>query len=150
MRERAAKGTNMSMLSRARRFSVWFTLSVCMALWSAQPLLASAQSTAANDYAIHCAGCHGTERLGGSGPALLPENLERLRKPQALQTIREGRMATQMPGFSAKFSAAEAQALADFIYTPPVTKPVWGETEIRASRIAYVSAESLPAKPVFS
>ena len=26
-------------------------------------------------YATHCAACHGAGRLGGSGPALLPENL---------------------------------------------------------------------------
>ena len=30
----------------------------------------------------HCASCHGQQRLGGMGPALLPDNLSRLRKPQ--------------------------------------------------------------------
>jgi mono/diheme cytochrome c family protein len=33
-------------------------------------------------YREHCAACHGETRLGGIGPALLPENLERLRKPK--------------------------------------------------------------------
>lgn len=31
-------------------------------------------------YQEHCSVCHGTNRLGISGPALLPENLRRLRK----------------------------------------------------------------------
>ena len=51
-------------------------------------------------YQTHCASCHGSDRLGGTGPALLPGNLERLRRPQASKTISEGRLATQMPGFS--------------------------------------------------
>ena len=130
--------------------SAWLPLCTCFALWFGQAPLVGAQQTPAHDYALHCASCHGAERLGGTGPALLPENLERLRKPQALQTIREGRIATQMRGFGDKLDAAQIQALADFIYSAPATKPVWGEAEIRASRIAYVEAERLPAKPVFS
>ena len=34
-------------------------------------------------YQTHCASCHGVDRLGGTGPALLPGNLERLRRPDA-------------------------------------------------------------------
>src|SRR6266540_4511933 len=108
-----------------------------------------AQTTAQN-YATHCAACHGPDRLGGTGPALLPENLERLRKAAAIETIGKGRLATQMPAFAAGLSAADIQALVDFVYTSPVVKPVWGEAEIRASRIEYVKAESLPPKPVFA
>ena len=55
----------------------------------------------------HCARCHGADRLGAMGPALFPENLERLRKPDAVKTIAEGRIATQMPGFAATLNADE-------------------------------------------
>jgi DNA-binding beta-propeller fold protein YncE/cytochrome c553 len=106
-------------------------------------------ATAGQDYAAHCATCHGADRLGGSGPALLPENLERLRKPLAVRTIHDGRMATQMPAFGHKLSAPEIEALVDYIYAPPALKPVWGEAEINASRIQYAKPGSLPAKPVF-
>ena len=51
--------------------------------------------TAAN-FKQHCSSCHGVDRLGGLGPALIPENLARLRKPEAEKVIREGRQATQM------------------------------------------------------
>jgi DNA-binding beta-propeller fold protein YncE/cytochrome c553 len=116
-------------------------------------LLAMTDAVAASPaealYAQHCASCHGADRLGGTGPALLPENLERLRKPEAAKTIAEGRVATQMAGFSDKLSKEEIQSLVDLAYTPPLHEPVWDSAEIRASRVQYVAPGSLPAKPVF-
>lgn len=106
--------------------------------------------TVAENYATHCAACHGADRLGGTGPALLPENLERLRKPQAAQTIRDGRIATQMPAFGDKLSTGDVETLVDYVYAPPAVKPVWGEVDIRASRIEHIKPGSLPAKPVFA
>jgi len=100
-------------------------------------------------YARHCASCHGIDRLGGTGPALLPENLERLRKPEALKVIANGRAASQMMAFGDKLSAAEIQALTDFVYTPPASVPVWGLAEIKASRIENFKAGSLPDTPAF-
>ena len=44
-------------------------------------------------YQEHCASCHGSDRLGGTGPALLPENLARLKNDQAEDAIRNGRPA---------------------------------------------------------
>lgn len=100
-------------------------------------------------YQAHCAVCHGSDRLGGSGPALLPGNLERLDKSAAVITITEGRIATQMPGFTGKLGADEVQALTDLIYTPLAKMPAWGVEEIRASRIQHVQSSSLGDKPVF-
>ena len=58
----------------------------------------TAPALAADDtaalYQKHCASCHGVDRLGGMGPALLPENLGRLRKGEASKVIAEGRAAT--------------------------------------------------------
>jgi DNA-binding beta-propeller fold protein YncE/cytochrome c553 len=98
-------------------------------------------------YREHCAACHGETRLGGIGPALLPESLERLRQTEALQVIRAGRVATQMPAFGDKFSADEAQQLAEWIYRPVTPAPVWGETEIRGSRRFDADAARQPAQP---
>ena len=110
--------------------------------------LAEAADVAAN-YQQHCAACHGAERLGGIGPALLPENLARLRKPEAEKVIREGRLATQMLGFGDKLSADEIKALVEYAYTPIKPMPVWGEAEIKASRIVNHAPGSLPDKPQF-
>ena len=97
----------------------------------------------------HCASCHGADRLGGIGPALLPENLARLRKPEAEKVIRDGRVATQMQGFGQQLAADEIKALVEYVYSPVKTVPVWGEAEINASRIVNFAPGSLPNKPQF-
>ncbi|MBL8417759.1 MAG: c-type cytochrome, partial [Dechloromonas sp.] len=99
-------------------------------------------------YKEHCAACHGDARLGGIGPALIPENLARLRKAEAEKVIKEGRPATQMLGFGDSLSGDEIKALVDFAYTPIKPMPAWGEKEIGASRIVY-EKQPLPDKPVF-
>jgi len=97
----------------------------------------------------HCAECHGADRFGRIGPALLPENLARLRKPAAEKTIHDGRVATQMPAFGDKLSGEEIKALVDYVYSPVSPMPVWGEAEIKASRIENYAPGSLPDKPQF-
>lgn len=99
-------------------------------------------------YAAHCAVCHGGDRLGGTGPALLPGNLGRLKPDQAREVIARGRPATQMPGFASSLSAAEIDAIVALVYSAPATPPAFGIEEIRASRRILVEAETLPAKPV--
>jgi mono/diheme cytochrome c family protein len=80
---------------------------------------ATAQRSAAELYAEGCAACHGADRLGGAGPALVPENLARLRRGEAVRVIAEGRAATQMPGFAASLAPDEIERLAAFVLTPP-------------------------------
>jgi len=99
---------------------------------------------AASLYSQHCLACHGAARLGGMGPALLPESLERLKRKDAQATIRDGRPATQMPAFSQVLGAAEIEALADWIYTPVSPPPNWSEADIRASRVEHFPPGSLP------
>lgn len=110
--------------------------------------LAEAADAPAN-FKLHCASCHGADRLGGLGPALLPENLARLRKAEAEKVIRDGRPATQMLGVGQQLSAEEIKALVDYVYAPIVPLPVWGEAEIKASRIVNHAPGSLPDKPQF-
>jgi DNA-binding beta-propeller fold protein YncE/cytochrome c5 len=96
-------------------------------------------------YQQHCAVCHGPDRLGITGPALLPESLTRLRKPTAIQTVAEGRVATQMLGFAEKLSTDEIKGVVDYIYTAVSPAPTFSEAQIRASRIVH--ANGLPDKP---
>lgn len=108
-----------------------------------------AASDAANLFQQHCAACHGTDRLGNTGPALLPGNLDRLRKPAAIATITHGRMATQMPGFADKLKADDIAAITELIYTPLAKIPTWDKAQISASRIVHQSPGSLADKPMF-
>ncbi|RPI43838.1 MAG: cytochrome C oxidase Cbb3 [Betaproteobacteria bacterium] len=121
------------------------------ALLASAALLAAPGAGAAEasrNYQTHCAACHGADRLGGIGPALLAENLVRLRKPAALGVITEGRVATQMPAFAGALSREEIEALRDFIYTEVTPRPIWTEQHIRASRIVHARAEKLD-RPVY-
>jgi cytochrome c553 len=123
-------------------------------LFAALLMLAAAISRAAGTdapplYAEHCASCHGAGRLGGTGPALLPENLGRLKRADAQIVIRNGRSQTQMPPFHEKLSDEQIQRLVDFIYTPPAREPRWGMTEIKASHTVHNRPGSLADKPVF-
>jgi hypothetical protein len=79
----------------------------------------------------------------------LPENLARLRKPEAFKVIREGRPATQMPGFRRQAESRGNQGAGRVAYTPIKPMPVWGEAEIKASRIVSYAPGSLPDKPQF-
>jgi dihydro-heme d1 dehydrogenase len=100
-------------------------------------------------YQQHCAGCHGAQRTGGMGPALLPESLERLRRSEAHKVIAGGRPATQMPAFADKLKGEEIAALSAWIYSPVSPAPTWGEADIRASRVETPGANDLPARPLW-
>jgi DNA-binding beta-propeller fold protein YncE len=98
-------------------------------------------------YGEHCAECHGAGRLGGMGPALLPENLKRLRKKRAIGVIAKGRPASQMPAFEETLTAAQIAALADHIFTPLAEVPDWGLPEMTASHVIHNALDSLPETP---
>ncbi|MCL2021612.1 MAG: nitrite reductase [Betaproteobacteria bacterium] len=97
-----------------------------------------------------CAVCHGADRLGGIGPALIPDNLDRLKPAEAQMVIADGREATQMAGFKDQLTSEDVAAIADWIYTPVAFEPMWDETQIRASRTVNPDAARLPAKPVYA
>ena len=109
--------------------------------------LADTDAGAAQIYKAQCSSCHGADRFGASGPALLPESLARIKKTEAIRTIENGRPATQMPGFKDTLSASNITALVDYIYAPPSKAPVWDAKQIRASR--SVNPKTLGNTPVF-
>lgn len=104
---------------------------------------------AQDPYQANCAACHGADRLGGIGPALLPENLSRLKKPEAARMIRDSRPGVQMPAFKDKLSEKEIAQLVELAYSPIVPAPSWGEAEIRASRVVH-NKPGARDKPAFS
>ncbi|MFQ5468348.1 MAG: cytochrome D1 domain-containing protein, partial [Kiloniellaceae bacterium] len=110
---------------------------------------AAAAPDAAALYRAACASCHGADRLGGTGPALLPGNLGRLRPKQAQTVIAKGSAATQMPAFGDTLSEAEIAALVAYVYTPLPQVPPWGAAEIAASRIVNPDWKNVD-KPVFT
>ncbi len=108
---------------------------VSLLLFLLAPLPALAKPDTATLFKTHCAECHGADRLGGVGPALLPQNLHRLRRKKAIKAITNGLEAAQMPAFGEVLSAQEISSLVDMIFTPLPHMPKWGKQEIMASRI---------------
>jgi mono/diheme cytochrome c family protein len=104
------------MLSKNFDFGSFFRLTAGLAMFAAIMAGPAAAADVASNFKEHCASCHGSDRLGGLGPALLPENLGRLRKADAEKVIRDGRPATQMLGVGQKLSAEEIKALVDYVY----------------------------------
>ena len=106
-----------------------------------------AEPNGAEIYADLCASCHAETRLGGTGPALIPESLGRLKGDKLEAVISEGRAMTQMPSFAATLAPDEISAVAAYVASP-FEAPVWGLAEIEATRALvpdYVAAEA----PVF-
>lgn len=100
-------------------------------------------------YRDQCAACHAETRLGGTGPALIPEALARLRGEKLGDVIAHGRVATQMPAFAGTLSPEEIAAVADYISQPLDAVPHWGAAEIAATRETNPDYTAAPA-PVFT
>jgi cytochrome c553/DNA-binding beta-propeller fold protein YncE len=99
-------------------------------------------------YADLCASCHAESRLGGTGPALIPETIGKLKPEKLAATIADGRAMTQMPGFADRLSPEDIAAVAAHVTAPLRSTPVWSEAEIAATR--RMDADYRPAvAPVF-
>lgn len=109
---------------------------------------AHADEDAARLYTDNCAACHGGDRLGAIGPALVPDNLGRMKAAEAVQVITKGRSQTQMPAFGDKLSAEQISALASYVLGPLPAMPEWGMDQIKSTHVVYVDPTTLPDKPV--
>ena len=144
----------MSAARHARLVAIALTMAMATAMAMAMamamagaPGAVSAEPDGPRLYREHCAACHGADRLGGVGPALLPGNLRRLRRPRAATAIANGLPATQMPAFGATLERAEIDALVSYVYTPLEVAPRWDAAAIEASRVAPTPGPR-PERPV--
>ncbi|MFB9151222.1 cytochrome D1 domain-containing protein [Roseovarius ramblicola] len=97
-------------------------------------LAGPATADPAQIYATDCAACHGSDRLGGDGPALIPQTLGRMRGPKVAEVIAHGRAATQMPAYGETLSETEIEALAEWLKKPLDHVSDWTPTQIAATR----------------
>ncbi|MCP5150689.1 MAG: c-type cytochrome [Ectothiorhodospiraceae bacterium] len=123
----------------------WCTAALGAGAWL---LLAVASATADDGgaalYATHCASCHGADRLGAIGPALLPENLGRLPRKRASAVVAAGLPATQMPAFSEILTPSQIAAVVGHVYSPLAEVPPWGQAEIESTRVLTPVPDSPP------
>lgn len=116
-------------------------------LWISPAHGSPALDQAARDYQQYCQACHAANRFGGSGPALLPESLGRIKPAEIRQVISAGRPASQMAGFAQVLGPERIDALAAYLQRPPATPPTWSEEQVRASHQVLNPIEQLPATP---
>ena len=95
-----------------------------------------------------CAECHGADRLGLTGPALIPENFGRLKPEEARGVILNGRPASQMAAFADRLTEVQVQSLVDLVFTPLPETPTWGLDRIEGSRQVLVAENDLPDHPL--
>ena len=135
------------MTAKARRCILKVTISIFLTALSFGASAEQVNSKAL--YKTHCAECHGATRTGMMGPALLPENLSRLRKNKAVTVIKNGRTATQMPAFKDILNDQQISSITEYIKSKPEVQPRWKEGDIEKSHIVYHANGTLPNKPTF-
>lgn len=101
-------------------------------------------------FADTCGGCHGPNREGGTGPALIPGRLTESPDFYAT-TIKEGRPGTIMPPWSASLSDKDVDVLVNYILSEPSAEAVsWELENIAATREVLVEESALPDAPTHS
>jgi DNA-binding beta-propeller fold protein YncE len=113
----------------------------------ANPAIAAPDGAAI--YEGHCAACHAPSRLGGTGPALIPETMGKLKGDALAAVIANGRAATQMAGFADTLTPEDIAAVAAYVAQPLAQTPVWTAAEITATRTMTPGYTPAPV-PVFA
>ena len=137
-------------LTHSKRLSIVATLFAGLLISA----LANADASVGKElYGKHCIECHGANRLGGIGPALLPGNLSRLKQKKAGAVISGGLAATQMPSFAETLEQGQIDQIVEYIYTKPEVTPDWTDTHIVESQIIHdkdaVDGKFDDAKPIY-
>ncbi len=135
------------MILRIAFFSLWLIISTTA--FAETEADVSKVEGVATIYEKNCAQCHGKDRLGGMGPALIPQTLKRMRGPKVGSVITKGRVATQMPAFAKRLSDEQIEDLVKYLKTPLAQVPTWSAADIAASK--KMVPGYMPAnKPVFN
>lgn len=98
-------------------------------------------------YQEHCSVCHSAQRIGGLGPALLPESLGRIKKTEAIDVITNGRPASQMLAYKDILTKPQIEQLVSYLYTPADTPPSWSVADTNNSHKLFIDPNSLPNEP---
>lgn len=99
-------------------------------------------------YLDYCSGCHGADRGGGIGPALIPDIMLEA-DSFYFDTIKNGRVGTIMPAWgSFGLTDEEIWMLVGFLRSEPNYEEIeWGMPQIAASRTVLVPEDQLPLAP---
>lgn len=98
-------------------------------------------------YLDSCAGCHGTDRRGATGPALLPERLSQDDEYYA-SVILDGKPGTVMPPWGYQLNDEDVATLVAFLRSDTGEgPPQWTFDDMTASHEVLTAPEDLPTAP---
>ncbi|MDH5677226.1 MAG: c-type cytochrome [Nitrospinota bacterium] len=125
---------------------LFLALAITISL-AAPDIAATATTSVEEDYTKFCAPCHRQDRLGFTGPPLIPGHFSKTNENQLTDVIAEGLPATQMPPFREVLPAEKIAALAKYIQTP-VGKVEWTNIDMAQSRKEVVVEYAPRAKRI--
>lgn len=98
-------------------------------------------------YLDSCAGCHGTDRRGATGPALLPERLSQ-DDAYYLDVIANGKPGTVMPPWGSQLTEDDMTTLVSYIRSDTGEgPPQWTFEDVAASHEILIAESELPDAP---
>ncbi len=114
-------------------------------------VLTGAEMERASDIFFNtCAGCHGTARLGATGPALLPDNRTRLLTTAGLKAFITNGTPGGMPdwGKQGVLTEEEIDLMARFVQVDPPAIPEYTIEDVQAAWKVHVPVDDRPLEPV--
>ena len=85
-------------------------------------------------YSQKCASCHHPDRIGLTGPPLVPQTLEKLNNDKITNIIKNGIPSTLMPAFS-DLTETELSEVVSYLKTQATFK--WTESDINKSAVSF-------------
>lgn len=98
----------------------------------------------------NCSGCHGANREGALGPALIAERLANISDDELKNKIINGVPGSAMPPWKGTLSEERIDALVKFIKSPVAAATLkMAETDIESTLEVLVDEETLPDQPAY-
>ena len=104
---------------------------------------------ASDIYFNTCAGCHGTQRKGATGPSLLPEERTKLLGTEGLKAFITNGTPGGMPDWGKQgiLSTEEIELVAKFIQLPPPPIPEFTLEDMKENWMIHIAVDERPTKP---
>lgn len=101
-------------------------------------------------YQDACSGCHGPQRQGATGPALIPQRIGGVGDEFIKTILLNGRPGTAMPPWKGVITDSQISDLISYIKSPVEASTLtWDMQDIKATRQIIVPESNLPDKPTW-
>ena len=97
-----------------------------------------------------CSGCHGVDRHGSVGPALIPQTLQGKKREELALVIMEGKTGTSMPPWRNIINDSRIEELIDYLLSPVQESVLtWEIDDMCRNCLPVTPTDRLPAAPTW-